>query len=274
MESMRMSAVRNSDYDLSGRVAVVTGAARGIGRACALRLAAAGADVVIVDRDLDGAAQWGESLSAASVPDEIRALGRRSAGYEVDLVDRDAVLSTFAAIRAEFGRIDILANIAGGAITPLDRSLPSTIPAEDVDVLLDVNLRTVINCCQAAAEDLKASSGSIINVTGASAIAAFPGGRLSGYGAAKIAVLHYTRSLASELGPFGVRSNCISPGITMTARVAQTGYGADELARIPLGRFAEVDDIAKAVEFLAGDMSSYITGQCLSVCGGNVMTPN
>jgi NAD(P)-dependent dehydrogenase (short-subunit alcohol dehydrogenase family) len=260
--------------DLTGRVAVVTGAARGIGRACALELARAGADVVIVDRDLGGAAAYGETLSAPTVPDEIRALGRRSAGHEVDLVDRSAVEALVADVLDEFGRIDIVANIAGGAITPIQRSQPSVVPAADVDTVLDVNLRTVITMSQLTVPALTESRGVIVNVTGGSAIQAFPKGYLSHYGAAKIAVLHYTRSLASELGPVGIRANCVSPGITMTARVAQTGYGDDELSRIPLGRFGAPEDIARAVLFLASDQSSYVTGQCLSVCGGAVMTPN
>jgi NAD(P)-dependent dehydrogenase (short-subunit alcohol dehydrogenase family) len=272
-------ANNDTNYSLAGRVAVVTGAARGIGRSCALRLASAGADVAVLDRDLDGAGKFGEVLSADSVPAEIEALGRRSKGYEVDLVDRDLVNQTFEDIVSTFGRIDVLVNMAGGAISPIERSKASVVPDDDVDLILDVNLRTVINCSQAAIPALRDSSGVIVNVTGASAIATLPDGVLSHYGFAKMAVLQYTRSLATELGPEGIRANCVSPGITYSARVAaqatERRLGTNEdLSRIPLRRFGQPDDIAKAVEFLATDMSSYITGQCLSVCGGNVVTPN
>lgn len=269
----------SNPYSLTGRVAVVTGSARGIGRACALRLASAGADVVILDRNLNGAEQFGETLSAVSVPAEIEGLGRRSKGYEVDLAHREAVNKTFAEIYDSFGRIDVLVNMAGGAISPIERSKASVVPDEDIDLTLDVNLRTVINCSQAVIPALRETSGVIVNVAGASAISTLPDGVLSHYGFTKMAVLQYTRSLATELGPEGIRANCVSPGITYSARVAsqaaERNLGTDsDLERIPLRRFGQPEDIAKAVEFLATDMSSYITGQCLSVCGGNVVTPN
>jgi len=269
----------SSAYSLIGRVAVVTGAARGIGRACALRLAAAGADVAIVDRDLQGAAQYGEILTQASVSAEIQALGRLSKGYEVDLIDRASVNEIFEQISADFGRIDILVNMAGGAITPIERSKASLVPDHDINLILDVNLRTTINCSQAVIPALRKTSGTIVNVSAASAIAALPDGALSHYGFAKMAVLQYTRSLATELGPDGIRANCISPGITYSARIAEQAQernlGTDkDLTNIPLRRFGTPDDISKAVEFLASDMSAYVTGQCLSVCGGSVITPN
>lgn len=265
-------------YDLTGRVAVVTGAARGIGRACALRLARSGADVVVLDRDLGGAAQFGEELSAASVPDEIRAVGRRSEGFQVDLTDRSAVDRVAESVLAQFGRVDILVNMAGGAVTPADRSHVSQMRVDDVKISHDVNVVTMLNATQAFLPALSREGGAIVNATGQSAITTYKDGLLADYGAAKIAVLYYTRALAAEVGPVGVRANCVSPGVTLTARVASQakarGVGTgDELDRVPLRRFAQPDDIAKAVEFLASDMSSYITGQCLSVCGGAVMTP-
>jgi NAD(P)-dependent dehydrogenase (short-subunit alcohol dehydrogenase family) len=265
-------------YDLTGRVAVVTGAARGIGRACALRLARSGADVIVVDRDLRGAEKFGEELSAASVPDEIRALGRRSAGYEADLTDSAATDDVAARVMDEFGRVDILVNMAGGAVTPTERSHVSEVPLDDVRLAHDVNVVTMLNMTQALVPALAAGGGSVVNVTGQSAITTYKDGLLANYGAAKIAVLYYTRALAAEVGPRGIRANCVSPGVTLTARIASQavarGVGtAEELDQIPLRRFAQPDDIAKAVEFLAGDMSSYITGQCLSVCGGVVLTP-
>jgi NAD(P)-dependent dehydrogenase (short-subunit alcohol dehydrogenase family) len=267
-------------YDLGGRVAVVTGAARGIGRACALRLARAGADVVVLDRDLAGAAEFGETLTAASVPDEIIALGRRSIGIQVDLTDRPGVDRAVETILAEFGRVDILVNMAGGAVTPAERSHAADVPMEDVQRAMDVNVTTMLTITQALAPALEASgAGSIVNATGQSAITTYKDGLLANYGAAKISVLYYTRALAAQLGPRGIRANCVSPGVTMTARIASQaaarGVGTDdELSAIPLRRFAQPDDIAKAVEFLAGDMSSYVTGQCLSVCGGAVLTPS
>jgi NAD(P)-dependent dehydrogenase (short-subunit alcohol dehydrogenase family) len=275
-----MSNEPQTGYQLTGRVAVVTGAARGIGRACALRLAQAGADVIIVDRDLAGAAEFGETLNAASVPDEIRALGRRSAGVEVDLVDGAAVAEACRSIVAEFGRVDILVNMAGGAVTPAERSHAADVPMIDVDRTHDVNVKTMLTITQALVPTMiAAGSGSIVNATGQSGITTYKDGLLSNYGAAKASVLYYTRALAAQLGPHGIRANCVSPGVTLTARIAAQSKGRgvgteDELRQIPLRRFAQPDDIAKAVEFLAGDMASYVSGQCLSVCGGAVLTPN
>ncbi|GAA4686023.1 SDR family NAD(P)-dependent oxidoreductase [Frondihabitans cladoniiphilus] len=270
----------DNPYDLTGRVAVVTGAARGIGRACALRLARAGADVVIVDRDLEAAKEFGESLGAESVPAEIEAMGRRSAGYQADLTDQAAVDATVDAIARDFGRIDILVNMAGGMITPADRSKPSVVPIEDIDRVFAVNLNTVVFMSQAVARVMKTTGGgSIVSATGQSAITTYKQGLLANYGASKIAVLYFMRALAAELGPDGIRANCVSPGVTLTSRIASTagdrGVGTqDEIDAIPLRRFAQPDDIAKAVEFLASDMAGYISGQCLSVCGGAVLTPN
>jgi NAD(P)-dependent dehydrogenase (short-subunit alcohol dehydrogenase family) len=267
-------------HGLSGKVAMVTGAARGIGRACALRLAAAGADVVVVDRDLAAAKEFGEQLTASGVAAEVAALGRRSAEYELDLVDAQATRRLVAEVAGRFGRIDVLVAMAGGAITPMEGSLPSTMPAADVERVFQVNLTTAVNTAQAVAPVMVGQgSGSIVTVTGASAIAAFPGGRLAHYGAAKLAVLHYTRSLASELGPAGVRANCVSPGTTLSSRVAaqaqDRGLGtAEQAAAVPLGRLGTPEDIAGAVLFLAGDLAGFVTGQCLSVCGGAVMTPS
>src|SRR5690606_4823580 len=120
--------------------AIVTGAARGLGRAYALRLARLGADVAILDIDLNGAAAFGETLTAATVPDEIRAFGRRSLGIEADLSDRAAATDAIRQVAAEFGRIDILVNNAGGAITPIERSRASAVPDEDIALTLDANL--------------------------------------------------------------------------------------------------------------------------------------
>ena len=155
----------DNPYDLTGKVAVVTGAARGIGRACALRLARAGADVAIVDRNLEAAKEFGESLGAESVSAEIEALDRRSAGYQADLTDQEAVDATVDAIARDFGRIDILVNMAGGMITPAGRSMPSVVPSEDLHTVFAVNLDTVVFMSQAVARVMKTNGGGSI-VTG------------------------------------------------------------------------------------------------------------
>ena len=265
---------------LQGQAALVTGGARGLGRAYALRLAQLGADVAIVDLDLNGAAQWGEQLGAESVPAEIEALGRRSLGIQADLTKRSEAVAAVEQVIAHFGRLDILVNNAGGAVTPADRSFASVTPDEDTRFLMDLNYMSTVDCCQAAVPAMKAQGGGVIvNISSQSGVMTYGGGLLSAYAASKAAVAHYTRYLASELGPFGIRANCIAPGIMMTARVAtqaaQRGVGTDkEAARIPLRRLGRVEDCAGALEFLVTDLSQYVTGQVISVCGGAVLTPN
>jgi NAD(P)-dependent dehydrogenase (short-subunit alcohol dehydrogenase family) len=263
---------------LEGKAAIVTGAGRGLGRAYALRLARLGADVVIVDRDLQGAAAYGEELTAASVRDEVIAFGRRSIELEADLTQRSAADEVVAKTLAAFDRIDVIVNNVGGLITPMERSMGSVIPEDDIRIMLDVNLMTAIHCCQAVAPTMKAQkSGVIINVATAAARSIAPGGRMALYGAAKAALVQYTRSLACELGPFGIRANCLAPGIILTGRVKQQaqarGLGtAADVERVALRRLGNTEDCAGVVEFLATDLSSYVTGQCISVCGGAVLS--
>jgi len=256
---------------LQGKVAIVTGAARGLGRAYALRLARLGADVAIFDVDLAGAEKFGETLSAASVSQEVEALGRQSIEVQADLADRQAVDDAVRRVQGRFGRVDILVNNAGGAITPPERSKPSIVPAEDVRLIFDVNLMSTIYCCQAVA-------GVIVNTSSVAARTVARGGSLSHYGAAKAAVTHYTRDLAAELGPAGIRVNAIAPGVMLTARVKslaeERGIGvASEAKHVPLQRLGEAEDCAGVVEFLVSDLSRYVTGQCISVCGGATLTP-
>ncbi|MDB5732160.1 MAG: 3-oxoacyl-[acyl-carrier protein] reductase [Variovorax sp.] len=265
---------------LQGKTAIVTGAARGLGRAYALRLASLGADVAIVDVNLDGAAEFGERLDAPSVAAEIERLGRRGVGIQADLTQRDQAFGAIERARKALGRIDILVNNAGGAITPADRSLASMTPEEDTRLLMDVNFMSTVHCCQAVAPVMKRQgSGVIVNISSQSAITTYNQGLLAIYAASKAAVTHYTRYLAAELGPQGIRANCLAPGVMMTARVAAQaaarGIGTDvEAAKVPLRRLGQVEDCAGVLEFLVTDLSQYVTGQVISVCGGAVLTPN
>lgn len=265
--------------ELKGKVAIVTGGARGLGHAYVLRLAKLGADVAVVDIDLKGGAKFGEPMSADTVADEVRALGRRSIEIEADLSKREAANDVVKQVMAEFGRIDILVNNAGGAITPAERSLPSTIPDEDIHLTLDANFMSAVFCCQAVIPVMKQQkSGIIINTSSGAARNVSRGGSYSVYGAAKAAVTQYTRSLAAELGKFGIRANCIAPGIMMTARIKAQAQSrnigvASDLERIPLGRLGEPEDCAGVIQFLSTDLSRFVTGQCISVCGGSALTP-
>ncbi len=260
---------------LEGKVAIVTGAGRGIGRACAVRLARAGADIGVLDIDLHSGARYaGEPDDSTDA--EIEALGRRVHSVQCDLTDEAAAHVAIGSVAATLGGLDILVNVAGGAITPFARSKPSLTPAEDFRTLIDVNLMSTIWCCQAALPRLRErGGGAIVNTSSTAAFTVFPDGSNSAYAMTKAAVAHWTRHLAAEVGPDGIRVNMIAPGITLTGRVveesAQTGYADRAVAEVPLRRLGQPDDVARVVEFLASEDSGFVTGRCLPVDGGWVL---
>lgn len=269
-----------NDTDLAGKVAVVTGAARGMGRAFAHRLAHLGADVAVLDIDLAAAAKFDEHLDAATVPDEIIAMGRRSIGVQVDLGNRAAATAALEHVREALGGVDILVNCAGGLITPMERSAASITPDEDIRKLFAANFDSMLYCCQAVIPGMRArGSGVIVNLSSQSGVSVYPGGVMAAYAVAKAAVTHYTRVLAAEVGHWGIRANCIAPGIILTSRVAaqaaERAVGSDaQAAALPLRRLGTPRDCARVLEFLATDLSAYVTGQCICVDGGAVLTPS
>ncbi|WP_035595416.1 SDR family NAD(P)-dependent oxidoreductase [Hyphomonas polymorpha] len=258
---------------LQGKLAIVTGGAGGMGRSHALRLAELGANVAIIDIDLKVAARYGETLSAASVRDEILNLGRDSIAIEADLSDRKAAFDAVHQIERHFGRIDILVNNAGGAITPIGSSSASMASEEDRNTLFAANFHTAVNMCQACVPALIKEGGVIVNISTVGVCLDDAAARFAMYSASKAAVEKYTRSLAVELGPKQVRVNCIAPGLIATPRVASqaaarnlaTGGQADA---IPLRRLGQASDITGVVEFLVSDLASYVTGECIRVSGG------
>jgi NAD(P)-dependent dehydrogenase (short-subunit alcohol dehydrogenase family) len=261
---------------LQGKVALVTGAARGLGRGYALRLAGLGADVVINDINLESAKEFDEELTAPTVIDELRALGRRSIGIQCDAANRQAIEAMFQQILSEFGRIDILVNNAGGLQVRPEASYASTMPEEDLRRELDRNLMSCIFCCQAAIPPMKAQGGGkIINVSSTAGLTGGFRGYYASYGAAKAAIIAYTRYLAGEVARYGIIVNCIAPGSIGTARLlARTYYGKTREVTersIPLGRLGTVEDCAKVVEFLATDLSDYVVGQCIKIDGGQYL---
>jgi 3-oxoacyl-[acyl-carrier protein] reductase len=251
-------------FDLSGRVAVVTGAASGIGRASAERLAEAGAAVVCADRDADGA-----TLTA----EHIQADGRVADVVALDVSSKEEVDDLVAGAVARHGRVDVMANVAG----IIQRSTVLETEEAELDRVLAVNLKGVFFGCQAAGRVMvKQGSGSIINMASTAIDQPAPG--LVCYGMAKAALVQLTKTLAMELGPQGVRVNTVAPGFIVTAmtsrfddEAAQEQFNAQMAKGVPLGTVGDPDDIAYAVLYLASDASKFMTGQILRPNGGVAM---
>ena len=250
-------------FRLDGEVAVVTGAGKGIGRAIALGLAEAGADVALAARtqaDLDDMA------------DTIRKLGRRALPLSTDATSQAALEALAAATVAEFGRLTIWVNNAGGIPDGTPRYLTRT-TEESFDAQISLNLKAVWMGATVAARHMAAGGGSIVNISSRSAYGAQV--KNGPYGAAKAAVNSLTATLAAELAP-RIRVNAIAPGPIPTENFddcmgTDTAEKRDALLKaiaIPLARYGDPEDIAAAVVFMASAASSWVTGQCLYVTGG------
>lgn len=240
---------------LEGRVALVTGAGRGIGRSIALALAHAGADVAVnYLHSIDG-------TNAAAR--DIAGMGRRVATVAADVADRGQVTAMVETVIAVLGRIDILVNNAGIAT----RMSTAELAESEWNRVLDVNLKGAFLCAQAVVRLMSAQHyGRIINI---SSIAGQTGGRIGPhYAASKAGLLGLTRFMARELAPRGITVNAIAPSGIQSDLLAQTGADPTMLADRPVGRAGAPGDVAAAVVFLASEAAGYITGQTLGVSGG------
>jgi len=242
-----------------GKIAVVTGAARGIGQTIALKLASGGADVAVCDLQVE----WLDETVKA-----VEALGRKALPLAVDVGNGEAVNACIDAVIKAFGRIDIMINNAG--ITK--DTLLIRMSEEQWDDVLRVNLKGVFLFSRAVAKPMmRQRSGAIVNI--ASIVGLIGGAGQCNYSASKAGVIALTKSTAKELASRGVRANAVAPGFIkskMTDALPEE-VRSNYLGLIPMARFGETEDIAKAVAFLASDEASYITGQVLSVNGGMVM---
>lgn len=262
---------------LDGKVALITGAARGLGRSYALHLAELGADIGIIDINLKSYEDFDsekELLTADTVMDEVRALGRRSAGAIADVSDAKQVDDAVQAIIKELGPIDILVCNAGGGTGTMTDNRASELDLEQYHTVIERNLTGTIHTVKSAAPCMKErKSGKIITVTSHVGQAAVSSGSYCHYSVAKAGILHYTMLLAQELGPYNINVNAISPGFIATGRMAQGFKAAGEkkfLDALALKRFGTPEECAKVIEFLATDLSDYVTGTCVEVTGGSV----
>jgi 3-oxoacyl-[acyl-carrier protein] reductase len=237
--------------------AIVTGAARGIGRAIAETLAAAGNAVVIADRD---------AAAAEQTASELRGAGHRALAVQVDVADRASVTAMVAASIAEFGQVDVLVNNAGiaGKAAPIAEQSD-----EDWDLMMAVDLKSVYLCCQAVLPHmLERKYGSIVNVASIAGKEGNP--NMVPYSAAKAGVIGLTKSLGKEVAQHGVRVNAVAPAVIGTEILLQlTQQQIDYMtSKIPMARLGKPEEVAQVVAFLASDGSSFVTAQCYDVSGG------
>ncbi|WP_038367031.1 SDR family NAD(P)-dependent oxidoreductase [Bosea sp. UNC402CLCol] len=252
--------MRSIQQDLSGKIAVVTGAGRGLGKAIADVLAGRGAHVVVNDLTLELAEE-----AAASA----RARGESASAIAFDVADPNQVEIAFRRIRGDHGRVDILINNAGiGDFV----SFPEITP-EKWDRMLNIHLKGSFNCCQAVLAGMKEQKyGKIVNI---SSVAGKRGDFIGNahYTAAKAGIIGLTKSLALYAAPFGINVNAIAPGLVATelSDEMSSEMKATTISRIPAGRLGRPEEIARATAFLVSDDASYVFGETLSVNGGSYM---
>jgi 3-oxoacyl-[acyl-carrier protein] reductase len=268
------------DTTLAGRTALVTGSARGLGRAYALHLAGLGADVAVLDIDLHSYREYKAEqalMTADTTAEEVEALGQRSLAIEADVTSFPAMEEAVKQIAGAWGRLDIVVCNAGGGIGSPWGARASELDLAEFDAVLQKNLYGTVNTCVAAAPVLKSQAyGKIITVASISALRSGREGAYAHYGVAKAGIAMYTRYLAQDLGHWNIRVNCIAPGYVATGRLALAFDAMDDRTKVSLntlnalGQPATPEDCARVVGFLAGPASDYLTGVVLPVDAGTV----
>jgi 2-deoxy-D-gluconate 3-dehydrogenase len=246
----------NDLFDLNGRSAIVTGASTGLGKGMTLALAAAGADILLVDR-----------VTCDGVAEQVRAMGRKAAAIAMDLKEMKSIETVVSTAIGEFGKIDILINNAG-----IIRRAPAIeFTEEDWDDVMTLNAKTVFFLARSAARDMmKRKYGKIVNIA---SLLSFQGGvTVPSYAASKGAVAQVTKALANEWAPFGITVNAIAPGYMATNNTSALREDPIRskaiLERIPAGRWGLPEDLHGAAVFLASRASDYVNGHVLLVDGG------
>ena len=241
---------------MKGKVTIVTGGAKGIGKAIALLLAEKGGDIAIFD-----------VIDGSDTVSEIRGLGRRGLYYQVDVSDFESVEKSVDSVFREMGRIDNLVNNAGITMD----GLLVRMREEDWDRVIAVNLKGVYNCTKAALKYMMKSGGSIVNISSIAGMMGNPG--QSNYAASKAGIIGFTKSVAREYAERGIRVNAVAPGFIRTEMTERLNEKRKEemIKMVPLRRPGEPIEVAKVVYFLLSEYSSYVTGEVINVSGGLYM---
>lgn len=245
--------------DLTGKVAIVTGASSGIGQAVALAMANAGADVAVCGQNQ-------ERLAATAA--KVTAVGRKVLQYAMNISQADPVQQMVEDVHKQWGHIDVMVNNAG--ITR--DGLIIRMSEQDWDEVMTVNLKSVFLCSKAVAKIMmKQRAGAIVNIASIIGLIGNPG--QANYSASKGGIIAFTKSLARELSSRNIRANAIAPGFIETPMTEKIPEALQKkmLESIPLGRYGKPEDVANLAVFLGSDRSGYITGQVISICGGMVM---
>jgi 3-oxoacyl-[acyl-carrier protein] reductase len=241
---------------LEGKTAVITGAARGIGKAIAVKLAEQGANIAFTDLEYNDAAK--------EVEKQLQALGVKAKGYASDASKFEETQNLIDEIQGEFGSVDILVNNAGITMDTLMMRMTE----QQWDAVISVNLKSVFNFTKAAQKYmLKQRSGSIINMSSVVGVSGNAG--QANYSASKAGIIGFTKSIAKELGSRNIRCNAIAPGFIITEMTAKLDEDVRKAweQQIPLRRGGTPEDVANATLFLASDLSAYVSGQVINVCG-------
>ena len=258
---------------LAGKTALITGGARGLGRVYALRLAKLGAHVGVIDIDFYSYKEFAAEtarMTANTVIEELKNEGVNAAGVTADIGDYRQVQAAVKEIASQLGDINILVTNAGGGMGSVTDNRASMMDQELLHKVMDLNFHGTVNAVTCVTPMMKKKRyGKIVTISSIAALYPFPNGGYAHYGAAKGAVITYTKYLAQELGEYGINANCMLLGRIGTGKVLEK-LGRNSTEPIALGRLGTPEECADVLEFLTTDMSSYVTGAVIEVSGGFV----